>query len=218
MTNFKHAESILAIRNQTLKTQGIGTGLDTWVENYENLISVAEQELIIAPRKGLESDETFRQLLPYVMVTDKNELGETRYAVYRRTKTVGESRLVGKASIGFGGHVDLADVETYPGYPSVVNLSETLDLASIRELEEEVDFSEGSYYSREPFGLLVDDSDEVGRCHLGLVQRLEIFEGKVHGLRESELEWVGMMTIEELQECDLDFENWSRILIDSGAL
>lgn len=216
--DFKHSESILAVRNATLQIQGFQEGFHSWIGDYENFTTVAEQELIISPRKSLEGDETFRQLLPYTVIKDTDEIGRTRYAVYRRCKGIGENRLLGKVSIGFGGHIDLADIVTYDGHPSTVDLAETITVSNEREIMEEVAFTDTAYYCLDPLGILIDNSDAVGRVHVGLVQMLEIFDGTVAELKEDELEFIGMMTAEELEISHLDFENWSRILIDSKTL
>ena len=217
IADFKHAECIFAVDNRLIEVLDIVEGFDTWSSLFASFINLAEREFILSPRKELEKNEQYRQLLPYSLLVHRDEEGVSRYGVYRRCKGVGESRLLGKASIGFGGHVDLYDTVTYPEHPSVVNLEETLLAAVDRELDEEVDFPDGCLTSREYKGILIDNSDSVGRVHVGLVYRVEV-DKPIDGLKEKELEWVGMFTAEELETLDLDFENWSKILIKSGKL
>lgn len=62
-------------------------------------------DIVIAQRFGLETNPNFRQILPYVLVECGGKL-----LCYQRTKGIGEDRLLGKHSIGIGGHIDLADI------------------------------------------------------------------------------------------------------------
>src|SRR5574343_244442 len=56
------------------------------------------------PRDEAEEDPTFLQIIPYVVLTHNS-----RVLQYTRMKGSGESRLRGKQSIGFGGHINPED-------------------------------------------------------------------------------------------------------------
>ena len=65
--------------------------------------------------------------------------GDTRVAVYRRRAGVGESRLAGNLSIGFGGHIEISDVQHDEG---VIDRPDTLMVAALREIEQEITIAE----------------------------------------------------------------------------
>src|SRR5688572_13131803 len=82
------------------------------------------------PRRWLEQDPEFKQLVPYVILAHRG-----RVAMYRRETPGGEQRLHGLRSIGFGGHVGLEDAVVIDG---AVDVGRTLARAAEREIEEEV--------------------------------------------------------------------------------
>ncbi len=56
------------------------------------------------PRPQAEKDPSFKQLIPYVIMTC-----DGKYLSYVRGKRAGETRLVAKRSIGIGGHINPTD-------------------------------------------------------------------------------------------------------------
>ena len=202
---------IIGIRSEYLHSLGLVQGL--------NRVSLLDQEreatshLIIGQRERLEQDASVRQLLPYVVMNQMCEDGESRFIVYRRGKGVGESRLAGNVSIGFGGHIDLADVIT--AGDSVVDLRATVDVACARELEEEVLCDGVPLVGNDvhAVGLITDNSDKVGLVHLGMVMISSIPMGVEVTCREEELEILKPMTANELLSSGLPLENWTKIIL-----
>lgn len=170
--------------------------------------------MIIAEREVMERVDTFRQLLPYITFTKTDDAGVTRFFAYRRTDKVGEEKLAGNVSIGIGGHVDLVDVMHNDSVP---NLLETVSANVRRELKEELrleglpaDSELGMY----EVGLLIDNTNEVGLKHLGLVLSAQVPESAVLTCVEEELETMSFMTAEELLDSGLPLENWTRIVLE----
>lgn len=205
------SQFIIGVRNEYLQSLGLVQGL--------NRLCLLDQEheatshLIIGQRERLEHDASVRQLLPYVVMNQMCEDGESRFIVYRRGKGVGESRLAGNVSIGFGGHIDLADVVT--AVDSVVDLRATMVKACDRELEEEVlcdgvPLRDQTVHS---VGLITDNSDKVGLVHLGMVMICSIPMGVEVTCREEELEILKPMTANELLSSGLPLENWTKIIL-----
>lgn len=186
--------------------------------SLEEFIAAAQSSLIIGERDALEVDEAFRQLLPYVVLTQVGPDDKTRFFVYQRGKGVGEGRLLGKVSIGLGGHIDLADVVHEQ---SIIDLTATIGSAMSRELQEEVEFSNptaetpaDSDMNIFSVGTLIDNTDTVGRVHVGLVLNAQMGEGVVAKCTEEELTTLSMMTPQELLDSGLPLENWTRIIAE----
>lgn len=160
-------------------------------------------EVWVGPRQHLEEMETFKQIIPYVLVAR-----DDKFLVYKRTKSGGEERLHDKVSIGFGGHIDIGDVVATENGESI-DIETTIANAAAREITEELKLNETPEFM--PYGLILDESDAVGRVHLGIVMIAHI-----NGMalaNEDQIDLVGFKTIENLDEMNL--ESWSRILINA---
>lgn len=208
----KHPQFILAMKADTLNSlpQGLSqVSLASFVIN-------AVPDLIIREREQLETDEAYRQILPYVCVATKDD-EVTKFMTYRRNKGVGESRLAGKVSIGFGGHIDLADVAHDN---SVIDLFQTIGANASRELAEELrfeGFGEGDEIAMFDNGLILDHSNEVGRVHVGVALTALVPTGAQVFSNEAELELIGWHTASELLKSDFNLEPWSRFMLESFA-
>ena len=73
----------------------------------EAIVELDAAGVWFGPKPVLEQDESFRQIIPYVVLRCGGN-----YLTYTRGATGGESRLHAKISMGFGGHVDLPDIKT----------------------------------------------------------------------------------------------------------
>jgi predicted NUDIX family phosphoesterase len=122
------------------------------------------------PRPEAEQDPNWKQIIPYCIFMNQ----EDEVLWYLRSSKGGEKRLHEKASIGFGGHVNSSDYEEN-GYFSVGAYFNGLQ----REMQEELSFlfhtngktEESSLWQKHfelsHLGLINDDSNDVGRVHLG---------------------------------------------------
>ncbi|MBK1835272.1 hypothetical protein [Roseibacillus ishigakijimensis] len=113
-----------------------------------------------------EQDPGFKQLIPYCVFHH-----EGRVLHYTRGKSSGESRLHAQGSVGIGGHINPVDAgEEHLGQA-------TYYAAVEREIGEELNL--GGDYSNRIVGLINDDSNEVGRVHLGIVHLFELESAEV---------------------------------------
>ena len=205
-------EFILAIKDSSFEGK-LDQGMNSVSLNLFALMS--QKDLIIGQREALETDPTYRQIIPYICLAKTGENGETLFYPYVRTKVSGEERLKGNVSIGFGGHIDLADVAHED---SIINLLETVGAAAARELEEEVDLSGGGEESSVDLfdnGLLIDDSNEVGKVHIGVVLTAMIPKEINPSSKEEALELLEPMTARQLLDSGLPVENWTKIVLES---
>lgn len=203
---------ILAMQNGGIVSelqQGVNRiGFDQFVGLTQGLVAIRERE-------HLEQDPNYRQVIPYVMLAVRDKDNKALFVPYARTKQSGEERLRGNVSLGFGGHIDLADVIHED---SVINLVQTIGGAVTRELQEEVSFSHASTDSADmPMfdgGVLIDDSNEVGKVHLGVILTCILPEGTVVTSNEEALEILPAMSAKQLLSSGLPLENWTRIILE----
>ena len=123
-------------------------------------------------RDACETDDDLKQMIPYVIVRHGG-----KYLAYSRTSQSGEKRLVGKRSVGIGGHINPTDVPD--GDPP---LNAILRRCAAREIKEELDtdiavdgFFTNVQYDYPDFHLDMD----VFRCHV-IGGRLEV-NPEIHG-------------------------------------
>lgn len=147
------------------------------------------------PRPDMEGDPSFKQLIPYCIFRCGDQLFS-----YRRGKATGEARLHAKRSIGVGGHISSEDSQAVSPYLQAMQ----------REIAEEVVLDVG--YRERCVGLLNDDTNEVGKVHLGVVHIFELDEPKVLP-RETSMIEAGFADVNELVDRIEEFETWSQLCL-----
>jgi predicted NUDIX family phosphoesterase len=113
------------------------------------------QEYCFQPRVAVEEDEQWLQIIPYVVL--RNQQG--RILAYARRG--GDQRLLGRRSIGVGGHIEEGDQQE--------TLLDTALNCARRELAEELVHSEHALINAEPLGWIHERETAIGRVHVGLV-------------------------------------------------
>jgi predicted NUDIX family phosphoesterase len=144
------------------------------------------------PRSEAESDPTWKQVIPYVVVFD----GVSMFLM-RRTRAGGDERLHDRYSIGVGGHVNPSDGGVHGGLE--------------REWAEEIDADFMPDF--EPVGLLNDDENAVGAVHLGLVFAVHA-DGRSVAIRERDKLEGRFATWPEVADVADRLETWSALLFD----
>ena len=159
------------------------------------------------PRATVEDDPSFKQLIPYCVLTWRDAGGAARYFAYTRGGGQSEARLRAKRSVGIGGHISSTD--------GAHGDDTSYDAGMRREIAEEIDI--GGAWTTRCAGLINDDSNPVGRVHLGIVHVIELERPEVAS-RESELIECGFQSLEQLLADRERFETWSQITLDAIAL
>lgn len=149
---------ILAIETARLPKRYTTDGYHLFMAQQE-MLDLDLSGLWIGPRTSLESNEAFRQLIPYIVLrVDGNVVS------YVRTSEGSEGRLHGRRSIGFGGHVELNDIVARNG---TLDVTATLENAASREVKEEI--GPVLPIERKWRGVLVSNHSPVSRVHIGIV-------------------------------------------------
>lgn len=184
-----------------------------------NPFETLEMSSWIAPRPILETldpekykrdNKIIVQPIPYIIIQHKNEV-----LAYVRPSVGNETRLHGKVSIGFGGHVDLDDVKSYE---SIIDFKETMEVAAIRELYEELSLNINSNELNWS-GLIRRNDGPVDRVHIGFVVILKINESQKNKLKKSEetgeLKFIDINNIPDTFN-NYEIESWTKALINAN--
>lgn len=160
-------------------------------------------------RPRVETNPKYKQIATYCMVysfrftRDLTTESEGLLAYQRPHKGM-ESRLDSLWSIGIGGHVNYDDMmgrETYQG----------IEHAFRRELTEEVEYPYSDWKRPDIIGFINDDSNDVGRHHIGIVGMIIVPPGslKVHAEFPA---WTWLNICPSSKDIP-KYESWSQILI-----
>jgi predicted NUDIX family phosphoesterase len=194
-------EHVLVFPRSLFEKLGVFQGFNSEVNRY--LLDILDpSKNRFMPRSLAETDPDFKQVIPYVVITDGHSVLH-----YVRGKKAGEQRLVAKGSIGIGGHVNQEDETLFAfGFGA-----QAFKDAVAREVKEEVSI-QGEFEAK-PVGLINDDSTEVGRVHFGVVHLLLCTPDKVKK-NEQVITQVEFIPIEELRKKREQMETWSQLCLD----
>jgi predicted NUDIX family phosphoesterase len=193
-------ELVLVVKRELFEELGVFEGLrtDGMDEAVARLLDPANH--FFMDRAEAEEDPSFKQLIPYCVFRH----GE-RILHYTRGKSGGESRLHAKISVGVGGHINPVDADSGRTGPEVYHA------AVARELEEELELPGG--HSQRIIGLLNDDSNPVGRVHLGIVHLIDL-ESDAVSSREDALANLGFSPLADLNSEHFErLETWSAFCV-----
>jgi len=162
---------------------------------------LSQDNLKYVDRAPAETDPSLKQVIPYIVVR-KGDLILT----YQRTKKSGESRLAGKRSLGFGGHINPHDGDNGLAYEKCFWRELGEELGVIRQQDEEMP---------DPAAILYEPWTEVGAVHFGVVHILDVsdsftFEPDVDASIMN-VKWEDKKTLWATRD---EFENWSVMVID----
>lgn len=198
-------EDVLVVPRSLLEQAGMFQGFCGEVDRYLPTLLDPQQTLWM-PRAAAEDDPSFKQLIPYCVLSWRAEDGVPHYFAYTRGGGQSEARLRAKRSVGIGGHIASTDGEHGD--------DASYEAGMHRELAEEVAIG-GQFRSR-CVGLINDDATPVGSVHLGIVHILELERPEVQS-REAELIECGFEPLARLLADRERFETWSQIALDAVA-
>ncbi len=192
-------ENILVVRRELLEQLGMFQGLCFDVARYLPSL-LARENNFFTPRAPAETNPSLKQIIPYVLLVHGDRIFH-----YVRGKKSGEQRLVAKGSLGIGGHMNDGD-------EGLFSLDEGAYREAVqREVNEEM-FVETAY-TNHIVALLNDDSNEVGKVHLGVVHIFRLATDAARK-RESVITEAGFVPIAELRTRRDALETWSQLCLD----
>lgn len=185
------SENILVVNRNTLLGKESWQGLKLGdCHEYMELINKNKEFL---PRPHMETNPRYKQIIPYLIFKH-----DDRYFLMQRQSQASEQRLKNKYSLGIGGHIRQEDL---------IDSASIFDWAK-REFHEEVEYR--GHLTIKPLGVLNDDSNDVGKVHIGLVLLLE---GDSPAIRvKSELKSGILLTHKECTAYFDAMENWSQLV------
>lgn len=193
-------EEILVIPREVFDSLGAFQGIETDALRYlEAILDPANN--FFMDRGEAETDPSFKQIIPYALFHHNG-----RYLHYTRGKSGGESRLHAQGSVGIGGHINPVDERADP-------LGRETYLAGVeREIDEELNIGGG--HKNRIVALLNDDSNDVGKVHLGVVHIFDLDSDDVTSAEDS-LANLSFQPSEKLKgELYPTLETWSQFCID----
>jgi predicted NUDIX family phosphoesterase len=193
-------ERVLVVPTAVFHRLGHFQGFTADVDRYlGQLLSPANTSY--RPRREVELDPTFKQLIPYVIFRHTEQTGRQTVFQYTRGPGQGEGRLHRKHSVGIGGHISAADARNDA-------VDEPYQEGMRRELQEEVAID--SPYTARCVGMINDDRTEVGSVHLGVVYIFDLERPAVRP-REPDIIHSGFRAVDEILADMTGFETWSQI-------
>jgi predicted NUDIX family phosphoesterase len=185
--------------------------------NSEVLKRIVQNGLFLR-RSELEDDPTFKQIIPYAIISNRepeprawqDKLRGVRqsqsFYLFRRTSGQTEKRLHNKFSLGVGGHMNPDD--------SMVSKEQYLIDELKRELYEEVKLLNGCLIEDIEFiGFINDDTIPVGRVHIGLLYNIHVSNKEVYIVETDKMtaDWIDKSDLAEFYE---GMETWTKITFD----
>ncbi len=186
-------EQVLVVPRADLFVKGVWHGLKKLSEGDMARLILEKKEFM--PRSSAEQDPSFKQIIPYLVFRYQD-----RYFLMQRRLDASEKRLQGCYSLGIGGHIRSDDMTT-----------DSISDWARREFYEEVDYA--GKVSISLLGVLNDDSNEVGKVHVGFIYLLE---GDSSDIKvKEELRSGELVDISVCRQLYPEMETWSQIVVDA---
>jgi predicted NUDIX family phosphoesterase len=168
--------------------------------NSEALKRIIQNGLFLR-RSELEEDPSFKQIIPYAIISNKKS-----FYLFKRTSKQTEKRLHNKFSLGVGGHMN--------PYDSMESKEQYLIDELKREFYEEVKLLNGCLIEDIEFiGFINDDTISVGSVHIGLLYNIHVSNKEVY-INETDkmtADWIDKSNLAEFYE---GMETWTKITFD----
>jgi predicted NUDIX family phosphoesterase len=189
----KNDEKILVVPRKTIFASGEFQGFMplTDFERYQQLILDNQTFLW---RSAVEEDPSYKQIIPYLIFNYDDS-----FFVMQRKETASETRLKSKYSLGIGGHIRQEDLT----HASLISWAQ-------REFDEEVSYT--GTRTVIPLGLINDDSNDVGKVHLGFVFLIQGNNANI-AIKDEHKEGT-LQTLDQIQQLYPHLEQWSQLVFD----
>jgi len=178
----------------TYKEQGL-------INGNSDVLKRIVQNGLFRKRNELEEDPSFKQIIPYAIISNKES-----FYLFQRTSKQTEKRLHNKFSLGVGGHINPSN--------SMESKEQYLIDELKREFFEEVKLLNGCFIEDIEFiGFINDDTISVGSLHIGLLYNIHVSNKDVY-INETDkmtADWIEKLNLAESYE---GMETWTKIAFD----
>ncbi|MDB4711531.1 hypothetical protein OAF75_00655 [Verrucomicrobiales bacterium] len=193
-------ENVLVIPRELFDEIGSFQGINFNITKYLPSFLDPSNNFFL-PRESAEDDPRYKQIIPYAIFRNEDTL--LRYV---RGKKSGEQRLANKSSLGIGGHINQDDAEQS-------SLERDTYMTGVdREINEELELNCG--YTQKAVALINDDSNEVGKVHIGVVHLFDL-TGNDISPGESNIQDLQFLNKDKLIKERENLETWSQICLDN---
>jgi len=178
----------------TYKEQGL-------IYGKSDSLKIIVQEGLFRKRSELEEDPSYKQIIPYAVISNNDS-----FYLFRRSSGQTEKRLQNLYSLGVGGHMNPGNSPDHEEH----YLNEELK----RELFEEVRLINDCVIEDIEFiGFINDDTIPVGRVHIGLLYNIHVSNKEVY-INETDkmtAAWIEKSGLPEFYE---GMETWTKLVFD----
>lgn len=187
--------------------QGV-VSMSTNKHSIGKIMRAIGENIEVMRRGDAEENPLYKQPIPYAVIKQGD-----KYFGYERLAGGGESRLHGTISLGVGGHMNPIEGMEMDTFDNVLlaNLSREID----EELNIESTNDKDITFNIKIIGLVNDETEEVGRVHIGILAFIELSENAIVEVAETDQLEGRWFTAEELKDAYERLENWSKFVVDS---
>ena len=185
-------EKILVVPREDIFSHGYMSGFLP-VQDFAPYEKIIREQGQFLWRSAMEEDPNYKQIIPYLIFKYQN-----MYFLMQRRADASEKRLQGKCTMGIGGHLREEDMA-----------EQSIAAWAQREFHEEVHYADKLSIS--PIGIINDDSDAVGRVHIGFVYLLEGVSPNIS--IKSELKNGALMSLTDIASKADNLESWSKLVL-----
>ncbi|HPR12538.1 MAG TPA: hypothetical protein PLV06_09160 [Bacteroidales bacterium] len=172
-----------------------------FIDGSSDVLKTLVRKGLFRKRKDLEEDPSFKQIIPYAVISYKES-----FLLFRRTSGQTEKRLHNMITMGMGGHMNPREVME----PAEQYLIDELK----REFFEELRLLKGCTIENIDFiGFINDETIPVSRVHIGLLYNISVSNKHLYVNETDKMtaEWVAKNDLAEFYE---DMETWTKIVYD----
>lgn len=185
-------ERILVVKRSEIFQESAWTGIKK--VDFDAYLKLIQEKQEFMPRNLAEENFEYKQIIPYLVFQHGD-----KYFLMQRKSGSSEQRLANKYSLGIGGHLREEDMD-----------GATLFDWARREFDEEINYSGNLEIT--PLGILNDDSNDVGKVHVGFVFLLRGDSANIS--IKSELQSGQLLTLDECKENYNTMETWTQLVFD----
>lgn len=185
-------EHILVVKRSHLLPNGAWHGLQK--VDFDHYLHIIEHKKEFHQRALMENNPAYKQIIPYLVFAHNNT-----FFLMQRKSTASEERLRNKLTLGIGGHIRKEDMT-----------NNSIFSWATREFHEEVHYT--GTFTIQPIGIINDDSNDVGKVHIGFVFLLTGDSATISV--KSELKNGSLTPLSECIAQREHMESWSQFVID----